>query len=234
MTTADFIIIGIILVFILIGVKNGFLYSLYKFASYIMSIFIAVKLAKPVAGWFRGTGIYDGINNSVEKLLLKTNISFDGVRDPSNIESIKEAVKDIPFPENIKEIIAESISSGTETTANLMNSFVDKISFFILVILCAVLLFVVLKILFWLLGFLVKGLTEIPILKQVDRIAGLIIGALLGAGMVYVICLLLTYTVTFEKFGFIYDNINDGVIAPFFYNNNILAQLFTLGKESWL
>ncbi|MFO7612852.1 MAG: CvpA family protein [Clostridia bacterium] len=234
MTAADYTIIIIIVIFALIGLKAGLLKSVYRLASFIASIFLAIKLAKPVAGWFRGTGVYNSISNAVEKLLFNMNINFSEVSNPKNVESIKKAIQDLPFPDNIKTMIAEAMASSATTTANLLDQFVEKITFFILVIICAITLFIILRILFWLFGLLIKGIAEIPIIKQVDRAAGFVIGAVLGVGLVYMLCLLLTYAAAFENFGVIYDNINEGVIAPFFYNNNILAGLIGLGKEGWL
>ncbi len=231
MSIADYVIIGIIVIFALIGLKSGLLKTIYKIISYVASFYLAIKLSKPVAGWFEGTGIYDGIKNSVEKLLENLNIDFSSVADPTNAESIKEAIAKTPFPDNLKEIIANGMAKGTDAATNLMESFIENITSFILVILCAVVLFIILRILFWLAGFLIKGISEIPIIKQVDKVSGFILGALVGVATVYFISLLLAYTATYEKLGFIYENIEDGIIAPFFYNNNILTQFFNIGKE---
>ena len=231
MSVADYIVIGIIVIFALVGLKSGLLKSVYKIGSYVASFYLAIKIAKPVAGWFEGTGLFGGIKEAVEKMLGNLNIDFSGVTDPTNAESIKEAIAETPFPENLKEIIANSVSQTSDAAANLMDNFVESIATFILVILCGIVLFIILRILFWLAGYLIKGISEIPIIKQVDRITGLILGTVVGVGVVYLIGLALTYTATFENLGFIYENIEDGVIAPFFYNNNILTQFFNIGKE---
>ena len=73
--------------------------------------------------------------------------------------------------------------------------------------------------------------SEIPIIKQVERISGFILGAAIGVAVVYLLGLLLTYTATWEKLAFVYENIDEGKIAPLFYNDNILTQFFILGKE---
>lgn len=231
MSVADYIIIGLIVLFALIGLKSGLLKTVYKIVSYVASFYLAIKLAKPVAGWFEGTGLYTGIREAVEKLLSNLNIDFSGVADPTNAESIKEAIADTPFPDNLQEIIANTVSKTSDAAANLMDNFIESIATFILVLLCGIVLFIILRILFWLAGYLIKGISEIPIIKQVDRISGFVLGAVVGVGFVYLIGLILTYTATYEKLGFIYENIEEGVIAPFFYNNNILTQFFNIGKE---
>jgi len=231
MSVADYIIIGIIVLFALVGLKSGLLKTVYKIVSYVASFYLAIKLSKPVAGWFEGTGVYTGIRESVEKLLGKLNVDFSGVTDPTNAESIKEAIAETPFPENLKDMIANAMTKTSDAAANLMENFVEGITTFILIILCGIVLFIILRILFWLAGYLIRGISEIPIIKQVDRLSGFILGAVIGVAVVYLVGLLLTYTAAYEKFGFIYENIEDGVIAPFFYNNNILTQFFNIGKE---
>lgn len=234
MVVADYVIIGLIVIFALIGLKNGLLKSIYKVVAYVASIYLAFKLSKPVAGWFRGTGLFDGIKESVGKVVGGLGIDFSQVADPSNSGEIFKAIEDTPFPDNIKNTIAEAMAKGSQTVSDLMEDFIDKIAFFLLVILCAIALFIILRILFWLAGYLIKGISSIPIIKQVDRVAGLILGAAIGVGMVSLICLVLVYTASFEKLGPVYENINKGLIAPYFYNRNILAELFGFIKEGWL
>lgn len=234
MVAADFIIIGLIVIFALMGLKNGLLKSVYKVVAYVASVYLAIKLSKPVAGWFHETGLYNGIKESVSKILGNLSIDFSQVADPSNAGNIYDAIKDTPFPDNIKTTISEAMANSSSTVAGLMDDFVEKIAFFLLVILCAVALFIILRILFWLAGFLIKGISSIPVIKQIDRVAGLILGAAVGVGVVYIISLLLVYTASFEKLAPVYENINKGAIAPYFYNKNILADLFGFIKEGWL
>lgn len=234
MTVADYVIIGFIVVFALLGLKNGLLKSIYKVAAYILSVYLAIKLSKPVANLFKRTGLFEGIRNSVEKVLSGLNVDFTGITDPSNADSIFDAIKDTPFPDNIKTMIADAMSKTSESAVYMMDDFIEKIAFFVLVILCAVVLFILLRILFWLASFLVRGIASVPIIKQVDRFAGFILGAAVGVGVVLMIALLLVYTASFEKLAPVYENINNGVIAPYFYNNNILADLFVFIKEGWV
>ncbi|MCD6322930.1 MAG: CvpA family protein [Clostridiales bacterium] len=231
MSVADYVIIGIIVIFALVGLKSGLLKTIYKMVSYVASFYLAIKLSRPVAGWFEGTGVYNGIKEAVEKLISNLNINFSGVTDVTNAEEIKEAIAQTPFPDNFKELIANALAKASNSTMNMMDNFVESITSFILIILCGIILFIILRILFWLAGHLIKGISEIPIIKQVDRISGFILGAAIGIAVVYLLGLLLTYTATWEKLGFVYKNIEEGTIAPFFYNDNILTQFFNLGKD---
>jgi len=231
MSVADYVIIALIVIFALIGLKSGLLKTVYKIFSYVASFYLAIKLSRPVAGWFKDTGVYNGIRNTVEKLLGNLNIDFSGVTDPSNAESIKEALSGTPFPDNLKGFISDTVSKSTDTVVNLMDNIIEGITTVILVIICGIVLFILLRIMFWLAGYLVKGIAEIPIIKQVDRITGFVLGAAIGVGVVYMLGLLLTYTAAFSNLDFVYKNIQEGVIAPFFYNNNILTQFFNIGKE---
>lgn len=231
MSVADYVIIGIIVLFALIGLKSGLLKTIYKIVSYVASFYLAIKLARPVAGWFDGTSVSTGIKEAVQKLLSKLNINFSGVTDATNVEGIKEAIAETPFPDNFKEMIANTMARTSSGAMNMMDNFVESITSFILIIICGIVLFIILRILFWLAGHLVKGISEIPIIKQVDRISGFILGAAIGVAVVYLLGLLLTYTATWDKLGFVYENIDEGKFAPFFYNDNILTQFFNLGKE---
>ncbi|HPJ22572.1 MAG TPA: CvpA family protein [Clostridia bacterium] len=234
MVAADYIIIGLIVVFALLGLKNGLLKSIYKVVALVASIYLSIKLARPVAGWFRGTGLYLKLKELVSDIIAKLGIDFTQIADTSDANSIYDVIKGTPFPDNVKTSISEALAKSSQNAAGLLDEFVDKIAFFLLVILCAIILFIILRILFWLAGYLIKGITSLPIIKQVDRVAGFILGAAMGVVIVYLISLLLIYTSPYEKLAPIYENINRGLIAPYFYNNNFLADFFGFIKEGWL
>ncbi|MBN2852478.1 MAG: CvpA family protein, partial [Clostridia bacterium] len=55
MNIADYVVILIIAITLITGLFKGLLNTLYKLVSYVLSVYLAFKLAKPVSGWFHGT-----------------------------------------------------------------------------------------------------------------------------------------------------------------------------------
>ena len=227
MNIADFIIIGIIVIAGIVGLYKGLLNTLYKLISYILSIYLSFKLAKPVSMWFQKTSIYTKINEGIIEFVSNLGLNFEKLEN-FKPESISQAIEGIPLPQSINEIISNLIASTGESANKMLDSFVGTITDLVLLILCGFILFVIFKLLFSLFGQVIKGIAEIPIIKQLDRLGGGIIGLLIGVLIIYVIGLVLTFFVTNETLQPVFVLVNDSVIAKQLYNNNVLIGLLGL------
>ncbi len=234
MSIADFVIIGIILISAILGLRKGLMKMVYKVGSYIASFYLAIKFSKPVSIWFSGTGVYSNIQKGIQDLVANLGIDFTAMKSHEGAQSIEKIISGLPFPENFQKMIAESVANIEGSVATTMENFINETSSFVLVIICGIVLFLLSRLLFWLGGFLIKGIAEVPIIKQVDRLTGFFLGAAMGVMIIFVISLILTYVATWEKLEFVYTSIENGKIAPFFYNQNPLTHFFNLVREEIL
>lgn len=185
----DIVIVGALVITGIIGLKKGFLKSLISLFSWFVCLLIAIWVAKYVAGWINGIYNFSGlIGDNISKSLSSTNEYFNlTIVDAGGKENI---INQIPEGTNglLKQLIKVVFSNSTvadnstETVANVMGSSLGQIC---MVIICAVLVFIVLKIAIALLSRLFDNIARTKIFGSLNKILGLALG-ILKAGLIIV------------------------------------------------
>jgi len=227
MNIADFIVIGIIIIAGIIGLFKGLINTLYKLVTYILAIYLSFTLAKPISTWFYGTSIYIKIQEGITNFISKLGLNFENLENLSP-ENISNAIKGMPLPDSVNQSVAETISSIGGSAHTMLESFVMTITNLIILVLCGLILFLVLKVLFSLFGHVIKGITQIPIIKQLDKVGGSILGSIIGIVIVFVLGIVLTFFVSNESLQPVFVVVNNSMFAHYFYNSNILTGLLGL------
>lgn len=227
MNIADVVVIIIILIACIAGFYKGLLNTLYKLISYVLAIYLSFKLAKPVSGWFQGTSIYLSIQDGITTFVTNLGINFTGLENMTP-ETISQSIEGVPLPEKINESIAGTLSTIGGSASTMLESFIISITNLILLILCGLILFLIFKLLFALIGHVVKGISEIPVIKQLDRVGGGILGVGIGIVIVYIVALALTFFVSNESIQPIFTLVENSKLAILFYDKNVLTGLLGL------
>lgn len=202
----DIIICLIIGICVFFGYKRGLTGVIVKLLSFVLSIVISLVLFRPVSLLIiNNTDIDDNIAHSVENILNSSE--NDKQKKPEVLvksmdKSIKNAQNEIK--ENINNYIAKNIAEG------------------IINLLVMTILFIISRVTLFFVKFIFKTITDLPIIKQIDKAGGTIYGILEALLIIYVSLLI----ISFIKVPELQLAINTSIITSFFYNNNILLMLF--------
>ena len=212
----DLIVVAIILLNIFIGYKRGLTGSILKIASFIIAIILAAILYKPVASVvIENTQWDDNLKQSIVSM-LNGQVQEDGKinEEDSNLSnelvnyinnSLEQAKNDAK--EQIVPTVAENI---TVTIVNAGS---------------AIAIFIVARIILLIVAFILKFITELPILKQIDKTGGIIYGILAGLIFVWVILAIVSFiSPTIADTGLV-EAISKSSICGFMYNNNLLLKM---------
>jgi len=222
MNIADFILIGIIIVSMVIGGGRGIIMSVYGLLTTILSIFLAFKFAQPIRDLLIGTSFYNNIHVKIEHMVESLVPNMDSIE-----ETIIATINSLPFPDDIKLWLINGIDFSAATTkTEAMGGLVVTITDFIIAIIIGIVLFILLIIIFKLLKGLIKKISDLPVIKQVDSIVGAIIGAASGVLLGYIICLVVSGFQTTEVMNVIHEAIVESKLASVLYNNNLLLEMF--------
>ena len=71
MNWCDVVVISIIGIFVLIGLKNGFIFSIFRLASFFISVFVSMKFYPVVSAFLVKIGLHEKIQASILKNLLQ-------------------------------------------------------------------------------------------------------------------------------------------------------------------
>ncbi len=221
MNWTDISVLVIIVVFTFIGLKNGFLYSVFRLLSYILSVVFAIKFYPVLSAMLQKTVIYANIKASVISGILKQQ-SADGVSlQERTAQSIVDGLK---LPGFLKESILENIGKkdvlGFQKITEAIGT---EIATLVINILSMILIYLIIRFGLIFARVIIKTIAKLPVFKQLDRAGGLVLGAIEGIFIVYILCALLILFSAFPKFSSVIDNIQESSFASYFYQNNFIV-----------
>lgn len=201
--------------FVIIGYKKGLTGSLLKLISFAVAVVLAFLLYKPVASAvIKNTNIDETMKASIISTFNKEENKGEAKEEKKGIES--SIIKDIS--EEIENATAEAKNTIIEKSANDITITIINIGSAIVVYLVARLVLVIIS-------FFIKGVTQLPLIKQVDKIGGIAYGLLEGAVIIYVILGIISFVNVMWPTNMAAQAINKSAIGNMLYENNIVLNL---------
>ncbi len=227
MNWADIAVILIILGFAIVGMFTGFIYSVFKIASFFISIFLAITFYPLLSNLLMKTPLYDSINASILKNILHQQAQSAGTALPAKTGVADGIVNNLEIPGFLKDTLKNSIPDFSKLvdTQKIMESISAELTKMIIAVISLVLLYILIRVGMLFAKFLLKGAAKLPVFKQIDKFAGIILGAFQGLLTVYVLCAVLMLFNTNSAFKGVFTQINSSHIANYFYQNNFIIDL---------
>ena len=209
--------------------------------SFIVAIILSMILYKPVAGYIKEyTGVSDWIVSTIVKeesvdaneetvtederiIESEDEIKKENYEVFEEIEIEKnEKLEDIlaNLPENMKEYI-----DADETINNAKEQVAIKIADTIINIMSMLIIYLIAKLLLMIVCFILDGIMQIPVLKQINEVAGLGLGIILGIIQVYTVFAVITFLSSFMEISGLVAYIKSSMIASVFFEYNLLIAL---------
>lgn len=216
----DIVIILIVLFFVLIGKKRGFALSLLSTCSIILSIVISLFLYQPVETYLReNTELKEQISNAI--------ISSMNNEDKSDQESTNENQQGESegkgfFNSLINNYVNLGKEKAEETKNQVVQQTAENITENILKVLSFVIVYILVTVILLILKFALKIFTKLPVINQIDKIGGIVLGFAEGVIIVYIIIAIISIVVPEKKDGNISQRIDESYIGRYVYNNNVI------------
>lgn len=205
----DLIVIAILALCILLGYKRGLTGCIIKIFSFFIALIVAAVLFKPVSNIVvSNTQIDENIKTSIVQVFEKEENNEEENSSP------------------IVEYISEEVEKATEEKKNeIVDSAATKLSVNIINVLSFIILFIAARIALIFVKALTNLITKLPLIKQCDKIGGVLYGVLQGFVIVFVGFALITFISTMINNYTWLDAINQSHIGSVLCNNNILVKL---------
>ena len=218
----DAIIILIVLLFIILSAKKGFVRTLIEVIGFVAAIVIAFTFSSPIANM-----TYDKI---IQPSVVKTveNVANDGVSSATGAvdavwEKMPSFITESSFFDLSKDNITATVQnkaaeSSTQLAQNISDSFVKPVTTKLLSVLISVVLVVVLLFVVKILAKYINKLFTFSVVGDINKTLGGILGLVKGAAVAVVFCLIISLILSFTKDGFLiftYDAINSSYIFKF-------------------
>lgn len=218
----DIIIVIFILVSVVVGFKKGFTDTVLRLAGGIIALVLAFMLQGSVAQFItEQTGmdkqIAEGVKSSITKMLIKENTTPTKEQN-DNTNFLTSAKLFADKYQDIKNSSGNERESKIDQWSMSVASFVVKgISF--------VAIFIAVSIVIMILRLILGGVMDLPVLKQLDGLAGLGAGFVLGIIQLLVIFAIISFISPMQIMSGINNLIEASTIAKIIYNNNFLVSI---------
>lgn len=226
MNWSDYLVIGLIASFAIVGLFRGFIMSVYKLIAFFVCIFVSYKFSPVLARVLEKTPVYGGIRDAIAKnlpLVGEKAVSASSTA-PAGSAGAESMLGTLPLPEFFRKSLLGNLPTASEllNTDAIVNAVGDELARMIISVLSLVVLYFVLRVIAAFVGLLLKGISELPLFKQVNRLGGFILGCVQGVLAIYILCAILVLFNSNPQFAPIYDGLDTSLFAGGFYENNFI------------
>ena len=207
----DLIIAGIIALCVIVGYAKGLTGALIKIVSFVLSLIIAFILYMPLSNYIiNNTQIDNMIENTIRESILKND---DKTKKEENM------------PTAITDYINQKVEDASNSVKeNVINSTAKDVSQTIVRAGTWIMLFIIARIALIVLKFITALIAKLPVIKQFDKLGGIIYGLLEGLVITYLALALISFITPMTK-GNLSSDINKSYIGSRMYNNNLLLKI---------
>ena len=206
----DLVIVGIIALCTIIGYIKGLTGSLIKILSFVLALIIAFILFVPVSNLvINNTQIDEMIERNIREIIIKNE-------EETTEKEMPTAITDY-VSQKIEEVADEAKESVVDNTAKEVSQTIVKAGTWII-------LFIIARIALILLKLITSLITKLPVIKQFDKLGGIIYGLIEGLIITYFALALISCITPMTK-GNLSEEINKSYIGSHMYHNNLLLNI---------
>lgn len=230
MNWIDIIVILVIGLSILNGWHKGLINAVIGLAKWILGTLVANFFYKEAADYF-----IDNVWNPIPIISEKIRFFLEGKLQISNGSDVpmagsdvQVAIEQLNLPQVYEHKLNAYFESMANTTANnFITTLAELISHAFVEVMCfLVILFLAMGVI-GLVGMMINQIAKLPVLNELNRGGGLIIGAFMGLLTVYFLMLIASILYPFQWMVSINQAISESQIGIYFYEYNILEQFIS-------
>lgn len=221
----DIIVVVLVLGFILIGWKRGFLLSIYSLFSVVIAIILACVLSSVVSSGIQKTGLPNKLETKISSYVETELTEKFGANADVNAE---QAAEELPLPEFIAGKIADSIKeNAAQPIQSISKSIGVKSADFVCSVIAFTLVFFIVMVAMIVIRSVLKLATKLPVIKQADTVGGILIGFAEGVLLICVLALLLSIFSSAECMRPIVSAVEGSHIAKYIYETNFIGKFIS-------
>lgn len=207
------------------GYYKGFIKIIISFLSLILTIWLVSVVTPYISSYLiENTELYQGVRNQVKEAFSEDNARYDNSIEENQIRTINsyqvpDIMKDTLISNNNESVYQSLMVSVFE---DYISSFVAKIILNVLAFVCT---FLMITIFLRMTFFTMEALSRLPVIKGLNKIAGLLLGLTEGVLIVWVIFLAATMFAGNEIGARFFTMVSQNGFLSFLYNYNMLLMI---------
>lgn len=222
------IVLAILAVNALIGMKAGFIKTAFSLFSMIVALGLTLWISPYVNDSMRGNEkLYHYVGTKVERILPVIEKNSDKKVQEAAIDKmlLPKSIKNSLLVNNNKEVYKKL---AVKSFKGYMKSYLTGI---VINALAFSITFIVLLIVLWVLCFALNIISKLPLLNQINKMAGLLAGLVHGLVVVWLLFILLTVFGSSTWGQKAMEMIGNDTILSMIYNNNFILKFITSASK---
>lgn len=205
----DLIIVAVIAICIIIGYVRGLTGCLIKILSFVLSLVIAFILFVPVSNFvIENTQIDENLEKSIREMIISDNKSSEKEMPTAMSDYINKRAEEIV--DNAKEEVVNATARDISQTIVKAGTWIA--------------LFIVARIALIFLKLITSLISKLPVIKQCDKLGGIIYGVLEGLLITYFALAVISFITPITNKN-LSENINKSYLGSQMYNHNLLLKI---------
>lgn len=219
------------------GHSKGLIHIVLHLCSTVAAIILAALLVAPVTDFIQEkTPLYDAIEKQSGRLVEKEEtqnqeaLQVEITDDESTFRNAAKQVMDkLGVPENIQDSllhidVVQLAQDGITTVSDLI---IRAVTEWVCAAIIFILLFLIMKII---LSVVIKAtdlINKVPLIGNVNQLAGLLAGAVYGIVVVWIVLVIIHMFGNTQWAQWILSSVNGNSVAEFIYNSNMILKMIT-------
>ena len=224
MNTVSIVIGVVFLICVIIGWARGFFRVLISVAGLIASIVIATYVSPNLSSYIQKNTEWD--DKLADSIAEKLEFSEMGEETSRGIQVA--LIDQLPLPDTMKDNIMDNNNLETYDilkATGVYDYIAKSVSVVVINGMVFISLIIVCRLIFMILSHMTKGIDNIPIIGEIDKIGGAILGGIKGLIFIWIFFLILSLTSTMEWSRNLTEAACQSGILKLLYNNNILLDI---------
>ncbi len=216
MSWMDIVVVIILALMGFLGHRKGFTVTIMHIAGWVISAIIAIKYYPVVSTYLiNNTDIYTTILGFInDKLTTIGQIPLDGTT--FNLSDF------IKMPGMVNDLVSQLDFSSKDMVSLTVGEATTKI---LLDLVSIVLIFAAMKALLITITLILDRLANLPVLKQLNQVGGLVLGIIKGLILVWVLLALLVPILGVTENEMLINSLEKSVLTEYLYKHNIIFNI---------
>ncbi|SHH51848.1 Colicin V production protein [Caloranaerobacter azorensis DSM 13643] len=220
MNWVDYVVIVILLVNGIGGLSKGLIITVFNLFGFILSLYIA-KLYYPVVANFIKNNP-NIIGTIKEYVTTRVEIIMNKIGNSGSIGDFFEILK-LPSKLGENMINDPNVNSYMNNTMNTASDMIStKLTGLFIDIISIIIVFLAAKFILYIIVSILDNIAHLPVLRQINKLAGLVFGLIKGVFILYILFAIITPVITMFPDGAITKGVYDSTIGYYLYSNNLI------------
>lgn len=220
----DIIVAAVIIISVFLGYKKGFIKSAISLLSFFVAIGLALTFYKPLA-------LILTENTQIDDWIVTTITTSQNENDTQEVEKVEEEKMEgedsniiLDTFSNLPAVMTQNFDIQ-EIKNNVKEEIAYKTSELIMNLLSLIVIYVIVKFTLFVAMIVLSGIMQIPVLKQLNEVLGMVFGAIMGFAEIYISFAIITFISSVCDIDVVIAMIKDSAFASVLFENNVIINL---------